>query len=355
MAPRAKRPRPNSPNYPIQETLFERLAIVAGVSHSSRIGRLFAALVVLVIAATACAATPTIAATQTLSRDAVPVAIEPTPEPAPLHDVTDDRIDFNLTRNDVNCSQAWLSGPDTTVLSAHYVVDGKLGARCFGRTSAVLVDAWKMTAHITPPRHLTELGLFVGYTNTEEIDSSDSYVAYASELGWRANAATISVDLDFAFEREGQLVLTMIHEIGHVVTMARSEAARLQPGSSCLTFQRHDTCFFPHAMMTDWVTTFWTDAQLAQIDPEAKPTESTGLARCENDDGFWNSYSASTPIEDVAEAYSLYVIGYEPTTPGQQARHDWFAKQPEFREARERAQLLGHDSYQDNRRRRCNA
>ena len=82
---------------------------------------------------------------------------------------------------------------------------------------------------------------------------------------------------------------------------------------------------------------FWSDAELATLDPDEEASGAGGEERCATDPGFFGPYAASNPEEDFAESFSAYVFDVPTETPEQQARVDWLADQPGLVEFRERA------------------
>ena len=79
--------------------------------------------------------------------------------------------DAGLTRDDVDCS---VEGLDDTgefqFVAAHYVVDGNLGATCFGGDDPTLTQAWEILSAIVPGGQLRDLALFGGFAGTDEGD-----------------------------------------------------------------------------------------------------------------------------------------------------------------------------------------
>jgi len=255
-------------------------------------------------------------------------------------ELQDERIDFALLRSDANCGPDFNPPANTQVWSAHYVVDGKLGKNCFGRISSVLVDAWRELVAVTPPAHLDKLGLFVGYSNVAEIDADESYVGFARRDGAFAQIGQILIDIDHAFADPEYLTKTLVHEMGHILSVDAAEWSYLAEGERCLGYVRNRSCFNKDSMMQQWVDDFWGD-NAKSLDPDEIPTREAGRFRCKLDDGFWNMYSASSPVEDFAESYAAFVLRAEPNSERQQARHEWFESQQTFVEARERSTQFG--------------
>lgn len=260
----------------------------------------------------------------------------PAPEDVP------NAIDFTLRRGDIDCHPAGTTRlTNTRVVSVHYVVSGNLAARCYGRTNAALVDAWKVLASLTPPDHADHVGVFVAYTNTLETKPESSIVGIASSMGWYANDAQISVDIDYAFNDEDELASTLVHEMGHVLANSRSQT--IAPTEPCTGLVIRRVCYRADSFFVEWVALFWGNDMLAQVDETATPTFEAGIARCEANPGFMNSYAASSPSEDFAESYSAFVLDVAVENADQQARLDWFASKPAFAAARDHARASGHN------------
>ena len=250
-------------------------------------------------------------------------------------------FDPTLERSDVDCTPEGLGDDDTVELVlAHQVVDGGLGAVCFGDEDDVLLGAWGDLTAITPPGQLNDLAAFAGFASTEGGD--EETLAFVLPLDGDGEAFLMAINVEaYEADRE-QALLTVAHEFSHVFTLLPSQVDRSDEAfETCGTYLSSEGCFYDDALIAAWVAEFWSDAQLDSLDPDVEPSGAEGEERCAADPGFLGPYAASDPEEDFAESFSAYVFDVEVDTDEQQARLDWLAAQPGLAEFRDRADDAG--------------
>ena len=245
-------------------------------------------------------------------------------------------IDPSLTRDDGQClpddeAESDESGVEFNL--AYQVVNGELGAVCFGSPDETVEGAWKVLADLVPPGQLRDLAVFAGFSSAETEGVTLAFVQRLDDDGTQflmaVNIAETQADPDEA-------TLTMAHEFTHVFTALPGEIDRFIEPEDCTTFDNGEGCYRDDSILNEWFQTFWPNA------PGDPTAEAEGEQRCSLDAGFFGSYAASTPEEDFAEAFSAYVLRVEAKTDGQQQRLDWIDRQPGLREYRDRAIALGY-------------
>lgn len=245
------------------------------------------------------------------------------------------------TRDDIDCSAEGLGADDTFAFTtAHYIVDGALGAVCFGDPDQRVVDAWDSLATIAPSGQLADLGVFGGFEASEGGD--EVTLAFVNPLDDDGSLFQMSINLDSYVEDPNEAQLTMAHEFAHVFTLLPSQVDRtVEAIDNCSTYYNGEGCYADDSIMFQWINEFWDDGLIDQVDPEGEATAEVGQDRCDNDAGFFGAYAASTPEEDFAESFSAYVFAIEVASDEQQERVDWIAAQPGLAEYRERAEAAG--------------
>lgn len=244
-------------------------------------------------------------------------------------------------RDDVDCSAEGLGEDDTfEFTSAHFVVDGRLGATCFREPDERLTQAWEALATIAPTGQLADLGLFGGFEASE--DTEEVTLAFVNTLDDDGTLFQMSVNLQAFEDDPDEAQLTMAHEFAHVFTQLPSQMDRTDEGiDNCSTYFNGDGCLYEDSILWQWIELFWGPELIADVDPTAENTSADGEQRCNDDAGFFGSYGASTPDEDFAEAFSAYVFDTGVTTDERQKRTDWIAAQPGLAEFRDRAVAAG--------------
>lgn len=245
-------------------------------------------------------------------------------------------VDLSLTRDDVICD-AFELGEDavTEIVVGHYVVDGNLGAVCFGEEDPTTIEAFEELAVIVPSLQLTDLVLFAGFQSIG--DEDEVTLAYVTTMSQDDTQFVLAVGIDSFNEDLNIARLTNAHELAHVITQTEFELDRSVFEDECETYYNGLGCFEEDSLLWSWMTEFWDPTVLATINGAAEVFVADGDQRCSIDDSYFGAYAASNPEEDFAEAFSAYVYGLDPDTPGQAAKLDWLASQPGLAEFRARA------------------
>jgi hypothetical protein len=252
-------------------------------------------------------------------------------------------VDDTLTRDDVDCTPEGLGDDDTAeTTTAHYVVDGNLGAVCFGDEDPVLLESWETLADIVPGGQLRDLAVFTAFRSLE--DGDEETVAFVTAYDDEASVFQMSVNTPAAQDDPEGAQLTIVHEFSHVLNGLVTQLDRFADPETCETFDNGDGCFLPDSLMAEWVDDFWGDALLDEIDPDSETSLAAGQERCDADPGFFGAYGASHPEEDFAEAFSAYVFGVPPDTDEQQDRLDWFDDRPGLAEFQAEAEAAGFEA-----------
>ncbi|MFW2383493.1 MAG: hypothetical protein ACN4GZ_17195 [Acidimicrobiales bacterium] len=259
-----------------------------------------------------------------------------TSAPEPTATIPASDVDFTLERDDVDCSSEELDGGGVEFTTAHFVVDGILGAPCLGEQDQTVLDAWEALAIIAPPLARADLALFGGFVGGELAD--EVTLAFVNPVDDDGTVFQMSINLDsFDFDNDDSL-LTVAHEFSHVFTLTPTQIDRTpEAEDSCQTFYNGEGCLQETSLLAQWIDEFWGEELLADFDPFEEPTVASGEPRCDLNPGFFGPYAASSPEEDFGESFSAFVFGLEVDHPLQEEKIDWMASQPGLAEFRDRA------------------
>jgi hypothetical protein len=266
---------------------------------------------------------------------------------------TDDELDqfedsLTSERGDVDCSAEGLGADDSfEFTAAHFVVDGQLGAACFGESDNRLTQAWEALATIAPAGQLADIGLFGGFESSENTD--EITLAFVNALDDDGTLFQMSVNLDAFADDPDEAQVTMAHEFAHVFTQIPSQLDRTDEAiDNCSTYFNGDGCLYEDSILWQWIQLFWGPDLITDVDPTTENSGADGEQRCNDDAGFFGSYGASTPDEDFAEAFSAYVFDTGVTSDERRERIDWIAAQPGLSEFRNRAVAAGLTGLSNN-------
>lgn len=246
------------------------------------------------------------------------------------------QVDLSLDRFDIDCSDEGLGSDDTVFFAvAHVVVDGNLGALCFGESGPTLIRSWETLAAITPPDQLRDLGLFGGFEADDE--TGGTTLAFVNTLDDAGTLFQMSINLEEAENYPDELMLTMAHEFSHVFTATSPQIDRFAEPRDCNTYYNGEGCYTANSVLAEWVRLFWGNGLIGQIDPDQEATVDSGEQRCAVNPSFFGAYAASNPEEDFAEAFSAYVFDVPAATDEQEEKLAWIHTQPGLVEFRDRA------------------
>ncbi len=243
--------------------------------------------------------------------------------------------------DEIDCSLDALQGDDEELAftSAYVVVNGELGALCYGNDDDTILDAWDSLATITPDGQLGDLVLFGGFE--PDGDLAAETLAFVNTVDSDASGFQMSINTVDAIADPDELLLTLAHEFTHVFTATAEQLDRTDEAiDDCTTYFNGEGCYLDDSLMHNWINAFWDPEVLATVDPNEESVDDAD-ARCADDDGFFGPYAATNPEEDFAEAFSAFVFDVAPDTDGQAERLDWIAAQPGLAEFRDRAEAAG--------------
>jgi len=266
---------------------------------------------------------------------------------APTADEGSGQYDPTLVRDDVECTQAALSGdPEATEDSgifevAHFVVDGVLGQPCLGAESDALMWVWEALSEITPMSEMPPLAMLVGFRQDEEDSEFGVTWAYVAGLGDEGDAFLMAINL-YTVEEEDQdeILLVLAHEFAHIFTQRPDQLDRDGTPGACEIFDNGEGCVIPGSFLGDFIMAFW-DLEAAQAVDPFSPDFDDAAARCSVDPSFLGAYAASSPEEDFAEVFSAFVFDVPAATAGVQAKMDFFEQHPRLVAFRDRARAAG--------------
>ena len=247
------------------------------------------------------------------------------------------------SREDVSCAlEDIAAGQSADVIdaftSAYFVVDGKLGAICFGEEDPRLVHAWEVLGVVATADDLGDLVLFAGYDAGPDGDTLAYVSPFDSYDG--ANVFQMTVNLNASEADETELLLTMAHEFTHIYTATTPQLDRETDAEACDTYFEGNGCYEDDSFMWAWIEAFWSD-YIDEIDVDNQDDQGAADDRCAASPEFLGAYAATNPEEDFAESFAAYVFGV-PGSPEVEPKFDFFDGNPSLRVFRDRAVAAGH-------------
>lgn len=186
--------------------------------------------------------------------------------------------------------------------------------------TAVHEEVWETFVTLIPADNrelISEYGVF-----TDGVDEVMAYVEPDPEdpTQWR-----LVVDV-LDLENQGEFIYTLIHEYGHILTLnddqvpfdedvyfSDDDIIFEEAMAACSTFFTGEGCSHEDSYINAFYQQFWADIydENQEIDPE----DYDGLYAFYEDyaDRFLTDYAATNPGEDIAEAWTAFVLNPKPT------------------------------------------
>lgn len=166
-------------------------------------------------------------------------------------------------------------------------------------------EVWELTKKVIPPNHMnliTEFLIFsgeasgtAGFVIEKEVDLTKWQFAIAIDLAYEGE-----------FNKDGELVHTIIHEFGHVLTLNNTQVDSAISDADCMQFFTGEGCAKSDAYINLLQTRFWADIE---DEFNAVSTEEESAAfYTKYKDRFVSDYAATNPGEDIAEVFATFSI-----------------------------------------------
>lgn len=213
-------------------------------------------------------------------------------------------------------------------------------------------DIWTIVKAIIPRPYLKNVAYLEIFT-----DGSDNFLGAIEEVEGRTDSVILSLDLEDMLDENGEmrnreLAETIIHELAHIITLATDQAEWIEEEDSnpqTYYIYEYDLDTFEESYLNQFFQLFWTDIYnewssffyqygiLYEGDEELAEEYDEILAGYLDEfyekyqERFVTEYAATSPTEDLAEAFVFFVTGdFE---PGNEMRHqkiDFFYSFPEL-------------------------
>lgn len=161
-------------------------------------------------------------------------------------------------------------------------------------------ELWELTKKIIPTKYRDKMSGFLIY-NGEVTGSAGFVVETQSDLSkWRMGIA-----INYADDQK-ELIYTIIHEFGHILTLNNSQVDASIDNASCSNFFTGEGCAKTESYINKLQSKYWADIW----------GEYTSARDAENGmEGFYNKYktryvtqyASTNPGEDIAEVFATFV------------------------------------------------
>lgn len=181
-----------------------------------------------------------------------------------------------------------------------------------------------------PPAYEAKLGRLAIFTGR-----SVSFDAFVETIPPRHEQWLFAVHEDMLAEvaTAGNTEL-IVHELAHIVAYEQITGSAASDQWSCHPYFTKHGCPPERSYLSRFVSTFWTDADLAQVSKRQAQTGGVGAFYAAHETDFVTEYAATSPEEDFAESFMHYVLDMKPPRGVARDKVDFFAEYPEMQALR---------------------
>ena len=221
-------------------------------------------------------------------------------------------------------------GPHLRLRRAYAVRAGRLEpVDGLKQVRACDADLWRvvLTATPVPVRpHLAELVLFDGPDDSPAGQLLGDVEPASDDPGsWR-----LALRLDGGDNH--QLLLTIAHEVAHLVSLGAGQMDRGHTGRDCPTYLTVTGCLRPDSLLMGFLDATWTTALFREwVHADEQPTDASRLAAltafyARHRTAFVTPYAATSPEEDFAESWASWCVDGPQGTRTGRARTGWLGR-----------------------------
>lgn len=193
---------------------------------------------------------------------------------------------------------------------------------------------WEITAGIIPEAYLQRIAYFEVFT-----DGIDDMYGSILEIGDSGDTFILSLDLSDMYTAEGELipitaVETIIHELGHIITLGQDQVARVdedEANPATYYIYEYDLDTTEDSYLNRFFHLFWQDLYeewsafyylygIVYVGEEEATEKNEEILLAYLDkfyagyaDRFVTDYAATSPAEDIAESFMVFVLEDKPT------------------------------------------
>ena len=156
------------------------------------------------------------------------------------------------------------------------------------------------------------------------------YLIFAGEASGTAGFVTpvsrnlekwqMGIAIDYAYmngqRQTGELVYTMIHEYGHLLTLNPSQIDPNAQHNTCPTYHIQEGCARSNSYINNLYQNHWKD--IFKEHSDAKSNNKLYDFYSKYQDRFVSQYATTNPPEDIAEVFTHFVLNRDPS--GQKAK-----------------------------------
>lgn len=221
----------------------------------------------------------------------------------------------NTDNNDISDGITGTSSGDQGEITLYSVANQSLTkVKDFEVTGAYLTlqndtekhDAiWEMVKKVIPESNMDKISEFLIYAG-----ATTETLGFVIQTNDDLSKWKYAIAIDLAYESgtlngDGELLHTIIHEFGHVVTLNNDQVDASIDESSCTNFFVGEGCAKSNAYINLLQTKYWDDIWDEYNNIGSEEAQNSFFTKYQ--DRFVTDYAATNPGEDIAEVFAAFV------------------------------------------------
>lgn len=235
-----------------------------------------------------------------------------------------------------------------TVVSANDVTGGELGPStepgkppAVERRSTCVGRLWTVVRKVFPQYAIDLIDGFVVFVPTADRAARGEVVGivvpHGSVAAWTLALAPHPLSND-------ELAHTMIHELGHLLTLNESQWDVTTTRTTCEDLPPPDGCLTKDAILSQYVAKAWNAktyrsylALWGGSKPPSTAAQDSWYRKHRSE--FYDSYAATSPVEDFAESFAAWCL-HEPVPSSLKPKISFFENRDDLKHMDERCAAL---------------
>jgi hypothetical protein len=168
---------------------------------------------------------------------------------------------------------------------------------------------WRLVKKIVPLSYRDKIGEFLIY-NGSVTETNGLSVQINNDLSkWK-----LGIAINYSNDDQQQLIYTIVHEFGHILTLNNDQINTTIREDSCTTFYTNLGCSKSDSYLNQFQNQFWADIWDAFLTAQGDGVMGIQSFYTTYSDRFLVQNSANNPKEDIADAFAIFVTREEGST-----------------------------------------
>lgn len=170
----------------------------------------------------------------------------------------------------------------------------------YQKDTAKHLELWQLVKDVVPPSYRNKMSEFVIYNG-----GSNGTAGFVIEKNQELSKWKMGIAIDYADDRT-ELVYTVIHEFGHILTLNNDQVDGLVSEDSCNNYFTGEGCSKTPSYINKLQSKYWADIWTNYLNAQNSESALNSFYN-KNKSRFVTQYASTNPGEDIAEVFATFV------------------------------------------------